>query len=1673
MKKEKRAYKFITRTAKLLAWLLLSIFLLLLFIRSPWGQNIIVDKLVSFVTEKTGTHLTVDKLFITFSGDLEVQGVYLEDLQKDTLLYSKNLQVDIALSPLIFGNTLKINELEWNGVVANVTRAKNTEKFNFSFLIDAFAAEESKQTADSTGPLALDIGSIDLSQFRIHYSDEFLGIDSKNNIGSLHTDIKTINLEQLLFHVNLLELSNTTISYIQKHPLPESDDESSSTFPQLVFSKIALDNVDAHYHAVPDSVLADITLGKLTIGLPKIDIATNTYEIDGLTMVNSKILLELAEKTKNNTNEIVPKGTNVFVWPDFNIKANNLSLKNNKFSFNTKQIDTLQNKFNPNHLNFTEIAFNAKTITYKRQQARLNIDRLSFKEKSGLHLIQFSGKGLLNENQLGLSEMVFKTSRSSLNGRATLNFSSIQNLIDSPENATLSLEVPHFKFDVRDLYVFEPSLATNEALTSFSKDVLKGQLFAQGSLDKIVLKNTAVGWGSETFLKLQGTIFKATSVDSLSLDLNSILVTTGQADLNRFIDLKNSTISIPEQIRLKGSISGSIENLITNINLVSSMGGASFKGRGGLAQVPFINGTLTVDSLQLGKLLNNPQLEDISLTVEANLKGKELANLTGDLNANISKFYWNNYLFNNLSANANIDQGTGEISLDYKDENLNISTLTAIKLDSTLYDIETSIAVIGANLNALKITQRDIRIGANIQATFLGTTEAFTIKSKITDGVSVIENDQFQTGDINVSASISQNTTEASLSSDFLNGNLEANGSPDQIRKALLIQFENYFSDETQLITQSDSIVVHMNASLTRKPILTEVFLKGIDRLDTIRMSANFDSSKKNMYAELQLPYAEYNGSTIDSLNFKMDGNSTDLKFSFGLNALQYDPIYIKKTYFDGVLRNKKLELDFISFDDNEKLAHVSSEMQFRKDTLSFRINPNELIFNRKAWTIPENNYIELAPKYLGFQNATISRNNQEIELSDSVSGIRSNHIGLLFKNFKLQTFLSLLNPDESLGSGTVQGNLVLENPFDASGILADFQIDNLGILKNRLGNLSLNASSQELSNYTVDLAIKEGAVDMDLTGNYKANANGPALNLFLDLKKLETSVVAGFFTEELKNPTGFLSGQFELQGTLKKPIYDGSLSFNNTGLEIAALNMAFKVDKETVEINETSIELNTFTIEDNKGSSFSIDGKIGTKRKLNPSFDLSFKAEKFGLLNSTAKDNNLYFGTASIDADVSLKGNLDMPKVTGKLRVRDVTELTYIVPEEQLDIEERDGVVIFVNRQNPDAILTNDKESDTPPLFRNLDANLNIEIAKEAMFTLVLDEKTGDVLQVVGEAALNLDLNPNGTIGLTGRYELADGYYRTSLYNLVSRKFDMKPGSTITWQGNPMDAKLDVTAIYKLETSAAPLMASETSGVEAGLASKYQQVMPFLVYLNVDGDITAPEISFDLGIPESAQGDLGGAVYGKVQQLNGQEAELNKQVFSLLALNRFFPNTVSDGSSGGAAGLAKNNVNKVLSGELNAFSDKVFGTSGFELDFDLDSFTDYTGESAQDRTQLNISASKKLFDDRLIVTAGSAIDVEGSAQAGQEESPIIGNVSLEYLLTQNGRYRLKGYRKSEYANVIDGQLIVTGLALIFSREFNEFSELFNPIETNTAIPQKKSNTKDTGPVEKKSKNDE
>lgn len=1651
----KKALKILGR---IFLFLLVLFFATILFIRSPWGQEIIVSKITDYISNETNTEVTIDKLFVTFSGDIQLEGLYLEDKAGDTLLYSKNLQLDLPIYPLLFKNELSIDDVVSNGLIANITRGSDPEVFNFTFLVNTFSTpSDSTSTAE---PMSISLGDFSLTNWKIDYKDVYLGIDLTTELGELNTSISAFDLENMKYEVSDFSLEETRIKYVQTHAFPVNNDTTTTPLPYVNVGEFNLSQITLTYQSQSDGINTNLKLGEIRLTDVLADISNNTYKTDDLILKNSDIVLHLRETEMETEQVETNPESSQFQWPEFVLAATNMSLENNNVAFTRNGVSQNPTQFDMNAFNIQQLVLNASNFEYRPKQFNLSIDQLSFYEPSGIRLDKLAFEAGLTDTSAYISDFIFRLNQSTANANLKVDYKSLNQAIKNPEQSELSAELKNLSLEMNDVQQLLPELASNPYLDSLATKTITGTASAKGNLKTVDNFNADLSWGKTTLLSASGSLSNLTKTDSVQYDLNDVRLTSSQADMSKFVLEKDLGISIPKTMTIEGSISGSTTNFRTNMLLQIPEGQASVAGSLAFGESIGFQGEVEMDSVQLGKLLKNGQLGRISLRMEGSGYGTSLEDLDAHINGTISQFELNGYNYGDILIEGGLEDGSGTITANIKDPNLNMNVDTKLNLGKENTKIILASNIIGADLKNLGFTANDIKIAANVNGTYTGTPSDFTVKTTIKDGIAVAYNEQYQVEEISLRAHIEDSITDVAINSGFVNGKLYSNASPNRINNALKKQFENYFSSDS-LITSDDFVNAKLKLSLRPTPIITKVFFEGFTDLDSLNVDAAFDSRKKSLYAEVKVPKVFYAGSSIDSLNVLLNGDANDLNFSAGLGNLTYEPIHLKRTYLEGKLRNRELLLDFNAENDSVRVAHLSSQLVFQKDTLRLHIDPEDLILNKKQWELPNDNSIVIAESYLGLQNLILSRNSQSLRLSTELSRIEQQHIGIVFENFELQTFLSLFNPDEALAKGRVEGDFVLLNPYGASGLISDIEISKFQVMENPLGTLTLDASSKSFSDYDFDLALKDGDANLKLTGDYVAKESGAELNLELDIQELKTSVIQGFFKEEISNATGYLSGSMLVNGTLSDPTYSGRINFNDTGFTLTSFNTRLNIANETLDLDQEKISLSDFNIKDETKGSLVVDGTILTPSFLNPAFDLTVKADRFRVLDSKKGDNELVYGIASVNADVKVTGDLKSPVVNGKLRVRDITDLTYVVPQDQLEIQEREGIVIFVNKENPDAILTRNDSEKRPTIFSGMDINTTLEISNDAEFTVILDEKTQDKLQASGDAELKLNIEPNQDIRLSGRLVLNSGFYRTSLYNLVSREFQIRKGSSVVWNGDPYDAKLDVTAIYEIETSAAPLMSAISS--EGNVAGSYQQAAEFLVFLNVEGQLTEPELSFALDMPESEQGNFGGAVYGRILQLNEQESELNKQVFSLLALNRFYPTTGSDGSSGGAMTLARNNVNKVLSSELNAISDKLLGNSGFELGFDLDSFEDYESGTAQSRTQLNINASKKLFNDRLIVTAGSALDVEGSASSEDSATPIIGNVTLEYLLSEEGVYRLKGFRRQEYQNIIDGQLIVTGIAFIFNREFNKFSQLFSPVkkenkDVETKNPEKEQN---------------
>lgn len=406
----------------------------------------------------------------------------------------------------------------------------------------------------------------------------------------------------------------------------------------------------------------------------------------------------------------------------------------------------------------------------------------------------------------------------------------------------------------------------------------------------------------------------------------------------------------------------------------------------------------------------------------------------------------------------------------------------------------------------------------------------------------------------------------------------------------------------------------------------------------------------------------------------------------------------------------------------------------------------------------------------------------------------------------------------------------------------------------------------------------------------------------------------------------------------------------------------------------------------------------------------------------------------------------MDKPIVDATITVNDKTDMTFVLPEDDPSVEDRQGVVEVINEHAPQMdslLMARQLDSLKKTGLKGLDVNATINISKAANFTIVIDERNGDVVQIKGEAHLNGGIDPSGKTSLTGTYTVEQGSYNLS-YATVKRKFLFKKGSTITWTGDPTSADINLTAVYVANVPPIDLVSQQLGGDQT-TTTMYKQKLPFNVDLNLKNQLLKPDISFDIVLPDSSYSvspDVIQTVNTRLTQIRQDQNEMNKQVLGVLVLGHFIGDNPlqSQGGSTGINGAIRSSVSSLLSDQLNKLAGNLIG--GIQLSFDLTSGADYSTGTQQNRTDLNVGLSKQFLNDRITVTVGNNFNLEGQNQPGQKTTDLAGNISVNYKITQDGRYMVRAYRRDEFI-VIEGQVVETGVGFTITYEYNRFKELF------------------------------
>ena len=614
-----------------------------------------------------------------------------------------------------------------------------------------------------------------------------------------------------------------------------------------------------------------------------------------------------------------------------------------------------------------------------------------------------------------------------------------------------------------------------------------------------------------------------------------------------------------------------------------------------------------------------------------------------------------------------------------------------------------------------------------------------------------------------------------------------------------------------------------------------------------------------------------------------------------------------------------------------------------------------------------------------------------------------------------------------------------------------------LEYLQQPVGNIKLFAQKNTENTINATLDLTENGNAVNIKGNYFLNNEQKQFEADATINRLSMATLQAFSKGNLTRSSGNINGRLLLEGKFSDPRWSGSLNFDTAKFTIAKVGSSYTIDKQKIALDYPSVSFNNFTIRDSANNAMIIDGQVTSKSLMDYDLALNINAKKFTLVNTPKAISNEVYGFAAIDADVDISGNSASPDIQGNISLNDKSDVTLVLPERNINKDAAISVVRFIDTDTfalPEkktfAVATEPKSN----FAKFLNYNLNIEVSKAATITVVIDPSSGDELKIKGDAKLNAGVDPGGNIILAGNYELNSGYYILN-YQFLRRQFNLLSGSTIAFSGSPTDAQINISAEYIANTSAKDLLGNEVGAVDEKTANTFNQKIPFRVLLYLKGSMKKPEISFDIQLPDEntqLSSQLRNTVENKLTQLRGDVAATNKQVFSLLLLNRFVGEQSTDffkgngsGNGGGFDNLARESVSKFLSSALDQVASDLF--KGVDIDLNLNSYQDYSSGDQQQKTDLNVAVSKSFLNDRISITVGKNFGIEGqdaAAKASQKGAGFLPDVTVNYKLTQDGKYLLRAYKKSQFEVILDGYVVETGVSFVVTIDYDKFKELFN-----------------------------
>jgi hypothetical protein len=1630
-------------------------------------QNFLKDTAVNYLKKKLHTEVSIGSFSLHKFSQISLEDVLLADRQADTLFFSRKLVVNCDLLALL-GNKLVIHDLQWEGVKAHVYRSPSDTSFNYQFIIDAFSAgEPSSDTSESSSGMRFVIDTVQLKAFDLRYEDYPGGVWGAVRFDSIGLRAGALNPDSMKYVLHDLFLDGIA-GDIRMRPSrlqepPTGTQEDSGPLPSLAIGRIKVQQSHFLFSDTASGFFTLDTVGGLEVSRLAMNLPQQQISVDSLLLENTYSGVGFMAATGAEEEE--PEDT---TSGSYQITARQLLLRRTRFALNNQEAVPIsyRHAMDYNHLFVDSIEADIGDVAYLGDTLTATVNHIAMAEQSGFRIKQFKAKVRYDPGTVDLDNLELLTNGSYLGDTIHVSAPSWSAVADHLDDLRLQCDLRQCRLDASEVLFFMPEWANDPSIKPLLRKKIDLDAHLSGRLADLKISRLALSDQDGNVLHLRGSVRHGGDPEALEADIDLQTLQTGNAPLRSWLasGMLPEEYQLPGRIVLSGPISASRKKVHTDLNLQSSEGNVYL--RADLNQFmdsiqARYNIVFRTEGIPLGKWIGDTVLGRVVARGQLQGKGWSPQYMEDTVDVEIPALEYNHYLYQGTALSGRVSGGSYRLNARSQD--------TAATFQIAFHgSLDTPRTIVGfaqvdkLDLYATHWYPEPLSLHAALQAQ-MDNLQPYHLRGSLSiDSVAVVQAGGTVSLDtVRLLASDSSGGQFISLEGPF--GSVTATGHFDytsvyQPISALML----YHLGPPDSLVHADSLGASQDIELvgnlvwpaSLQPLLPELVM---DEPLAFQLRANTDSF--SLAADLNMPSLQYGDFHLDTTRLNLTADKDSLRANLVLYRLEHPTFPLNETDLTLHAAQGKIAAGFTIHDpegaDQYQLGLYAS--QPRKGNYMIRFGP-QLILNRQPWSASPDNHLTLDSSGLQQINLALQHGSQELSVfSDSSNtGWDSLHVNL--KQFRLSSLTSLLANDTALADGLANGSVEVQRRDDAPEFQASLQVDSLKLMNSPLGNLALKAENPTADEYAVDLALTGDSNAVHLQGTYHTTGNNP-LDFRLHMAPLSlsslTPVLAGYLTEL----TGGLQGDLSINGSLERPRILGTVAFKDAGFHVPAVSGDFHLHDEPITFAENGIQFDNFSLADSSGNQAVLNGHIATRDYTHFRFNLDLTADDFEVLGYPQSRDQLLYGPAYIDSKISIRGTPDLPRVNMNLKLLDRSQVTFAIPEDNPGMSDREGVIRFVDKDNP--VQGSLQSTDTLRRRTGLSGvefSGNLEVTPRATIKIIVDQQNGDNLVVKGNANLNTTMDPGGNFLLTGEYRITEGRYEMSLNQLIKRSFTIQKGSTITWEGEPTRANVDITALYQVDAPAIDLVSDQLSNATPEMRNRFKQKLPIQVYLMIQGEMLEPKISFRLDMPEDYQNALSGTVYTRLKQINLIPSELNKQVMGLLVLNSFIPDNPTDILNNGGTGLAqtaRQSVSKILSQQLNNLAANLI--KGVDLNFDLQSEEDYSSGTAQNATTLNVGVSKHLFSDRLTVTVGNDFALEGDPQRA---SGIAGNVSIEYALSKDGRYRLRAYRKNENEEIIQGQIVETGVTFSLVMDYNQFRELFQKAKEEEELPQKKKKKK-------------